>query len=342
MWWIGTRKGLFAVRDGVIEGPTFPGVPVTLVLASGSTVWAAVEHGHYGPKIHRSDDGGRTFAEVGTPAFPEGAGASVSTVWELALGPDGRLWCGTIPGGLFTSDDRGDSWVLVQSLWDHPSRSRWFGGGADQPGIHSVCVDPRDPQRVLAGVSCGGAWRSTDGGATWEVSSTGMVARFMPPERQDDPDIQDPHRIDACAAHPDVLWCQHHNGVWRSTDGGALWVELTVPPSSFGFAVAAHPTDPDTAWFVPAIRDDQRMPVDGAVVVSRTRDGGRTFDVLRAGLPQVHAYDLVFRHGLAVDATGRRLAFGSTTGSVWETRDGGDSWSTVSQHLPPVYCVRPG
>ena len=134
---------------------------------------------------------------------------------------------------------------------------------------------------------------------------------------------------------------QHHNGVFRSTDGSMSWREIeNVPPSAFGFAVAVHPEEHDTAWFVPGVSDEHRIPVDGKVVVSRTRDGGESFNVLTKGLPQEHAYDLTFRHALDIDESGDRLAFGSTTGSLWVTEDGGDSWETVSTHLPPVYCVR--
>jgi photosystem II stability/assembly factor-like uncharacterized protein len=104
--------------------------------------------------------------------------------------------------------------------------------------------------------------------------------------------------------------------------------------------VAVHPRDPRTAWFVPAVKDEVRYPAGGQVVVTRTRDGGRTFEILRDGLPQQHAYDLVFRHALDVDETGRALAFGSTTGSVWVSDDGGDSWQALAAHLPPVYAVK--
>ncbi len=113
-----------------------------------------------------------------------------------------------------------------------------------------------------------------------------------------------------------------------------------MQPSTFGFAVAVHPSNPDTAWFVPAIKDDKRVPVDGRVTISRTRDGGKTFDLLREGLPQEHAYDLTFRHSLDIDHSGQLLVFGSTTGSLWVSEDQGDSWKLVACHLPPVYCVR--
>jgi hypothetical protein len=168
-----------------------------------------------------------------------------------------------------------------------------------------------------------------------------MHAEYMPPEQRDNPIVQDVHRMARCDAYPEIVWCQHHNGVFRSEDAGANWREVTaIRPSKFGFAVAAHPIDPDTAWFIPAIKDERRIPVDGKVVVARTRDGGRSFEVLARGLPQHHAYDLVWRHGLAVDESGERLAFGSTSGGLWISEDGGDSWAMPEARLPPVAVVR--
>jgi hypothetical protein len=229
----------------------------------------------------------------------------------------------------------------VRSLWDNPKRKEWFGGGADYPGIHSVCVHPHNARHITLGVSCGGVWVSTDGGATWDCRATGMRAAYMPPEHQSNPNIQDPHRVVQCVARPECLWAQHHNGVFRSTDGAMSWQELpNVPPSVFGFAVAVHPQDPNTAWLIPGVKDECRIPVEGKVVVTRTRDGGQTFEVLRKGLPQEHAYDLTFRHGLDIDRGGETLAFGTTTGSLWVSEDQGDSWHCISEHLPPIYCVR--
>jgi hypothetical protein len=168
-----------------------------------------------------------------------------------------------------------------------------------------------------------------------------MLAEYMPPESAGDPEIQDPHCMVQCAAQPDHLWVQHHNGVFRSTDGSESWHEVTtVKPSKFGFAVAVHPADPKTAWLAPGISDQKRITVDGRVVVARTRDGGESFEVLREGLPQEHAYDLTYRHALDVDETGERLAFGSTTGSLWHSEDQGSRWQLVSSHLPPIHCIR--
>ncbi|MCI0341796.1 MAG: exo-alpha-sialidase [Planctomycetales bacterium] len=366
---VATRKGLFAVERSKrakkptwkIAGVSFLGDPVSIVLPDrrDGSVLAALDLGHFGVKIHRSRDGTGNWSEVAAPQYPPeppGDGERDSfgrklewklrKVWALAAGSadePGVIWCGTIPGGLFRSPDSGASWAMVRPLWDHPDRKLWFGGGADWAGIHSICVDPRDSRHVTVGVSCGGVWVTPDGGANWKCQADGMWASYMPPEKKDDPRIQDPHQVVQCRAKPDCLWAQHHNGIFRTTDGAAWWRELKeVPPSVFGFAVAVHPEEPDTAWFVPATKDDKRVPVDGKVVVARTRDGGKSFDVLRKGLPQAHAYDITYRHGLDVDETGTRLAFGSTTGSLWISEDQGDSWTELSSNLPPVYCVRFG
>lgn len=233
----------------------------------------------------------------------------------------------------------GESWQLVESLWRVPGRAQWFGGGYDQPGIHSICVDPRDSHRLRIAVSCGGVWQSDDDGEHWTLAADGMYADYMPPELRSDPNIQDPHRMVQCAAAPDTLWVQHHNGVFVSRDGARRWHDVpNVPPSVFGFAVAVHPQDPDTAWFVPAVKDECRVPVDAALVVARTRDGGRSFEVLRDGLP-TPSYDLVYRHGLAISRDGSLLAMASTTGGLWLSEDQGDTWHTLSQNLPPVYAV---
>jgi photosystem II stability/assembly factor-like uncharacterized protein len=163
----------------------------------------------------------------------------------------------------------------------------------------------------------------------------------MPPDQQFNPLTQDAHRLVACPANPDAMWIQHHNGIFASNDGGSHWREITdVHPSTFGFAVAVHPTDPNTAWFVPAIKDEKRIPKDGKVVVTRTKDGGKTFQTLSNGLPAEHAYDIVLRHCLDIDPTGNKLVMASTTGSVWISEDQGDSWQTLPAYLPPVYCAR--
>ncbi len=366
---VATRKGLFELSragdkktgEWQITQASFLGDNVTLFMhdpRSGS-LYAALDHGHFGVKLHRSLDEGKTWAECTTPKYPERPEGtpdeicemsgkaipwSLKLIWALAPGgadEPGVLWCGTVPGGLFRSVDHGATWELIRSLWDEPSRKNWFGGGLDYPGIHSICVHPENPSHITIGISCGGVWVTEDGGSSWKCRAKGMFATYMPPDRNDDGDIQDPHCVVQCLKSPATFWAQHHNGVFRSTDGCENWQEISAAsPSTFGFAVAVHPKDPDTAWLVPAIKDEKRIPVDGQVVVSRTRDGGKTFEVLRNGLPQHHAYDITFRHALDIDETGSALMFGSTTGSLWYSDDQGDNWQTITSHLPPVHCVR--
>jgi len=360
---VATKKGVFTIerqRGWTLTRGSLLGqnAPVVLPDSRDGSIYAAVALGHFGPKMHRSRDGGATWEELTPPVYPERPPDaddvdpfrgrpipwSVELIWSLEAGgadQPGRLWCGTIPGGLFRSDDGAATWELVRPLWDRPERRQWFGGGYDFAGIHSICVDPTDSDHVSLGVSCGGVWATFDGGATWESRATGMRAAYMPPEQAYNPNVQDPHRVVQCPAAPSAFWAQHHNGVFRSTDGAASWQEIeNVQPSTFGFAIAVHPHDPETAWTVPAIRDEDRRPVDGQLVVSRTRDGGRSWEVFREGLPQEWAYDLTYRHGLDVDESGDRLAFGTTTGSLWVSEDGGCSWQAVSHHLPPISCVR--
>jgi hypothetical protein len=354
---VATRKGLFTLTRGssgwALSAPVFLGDPVSHILADkrDGTLYAALNLGHFGVKLRRSDDGGKSWVELGVPTYPPQPEGTAGPAWKLdqiwvleAGGPDepGTLWAGTLPGGLFRSTDRGEHWQLIDSLWLHPLRAEWGGGGYDAPGIHSICVDPRDSRHVTLAVSTGGVWRTRDRGENWEICASGMQAHYMPPEKRGEEVSQDVHRLVCCAAQPDSFWVQHHNGVYRSTDDAASWQEIhTTALSAFGFAVVVDPNDAQTAWFVPAVKDEHRIPVDGKLAVTRTRDGGRTFDVLRDGLPEL-SYDLVYRHGFDIDASGTRLIMGSTTGGVWLSEDRGERWQCISAHLPPIYAVRFG
>jgi ligand-binding sensor domain-containing protein len=360
---VSTRKGLFTVeRCGScwdIVKVDFLADNVTLALSDkrSGKKYAALDHGHFGVKVHRSTGDG--WEEIATPTYPEkpegyeendmwGRPLPWSTVriWALVAGgadEPGVLWCGTLPGGLFRSKDDGQTWQFVRSLWDHPSRKMWTGGGADLPGVHSICVDPRNSRHVSIAVSTGGIWHTPDGGETWAQRGHGMRAEYMPPEQAHEPNAQDVHCLAQCRQAPQRMWVQHHNGIFVSSDEGNNFTEITnAQPSAFGFAVVVHPREPDTAWFVPEIKDEKRIPVDGRLVVTRTRDGGKTFETLSKGLPQSHAYDVIYRHALAIDESGDRLAMGSTTGGLWVSEDQGESWACVSHTLPPVYAVQFG
>ena len=351
--WAATRKGLFELRrsaDGWrVERISFLGEPVSMLLPpqADGRMLAALNLGHFGAKLHRLGRAGANWHGVTTrlPPQPEGAAGPAWTlqqIWSLEAA-HGTVWAGTLPGGLFRSADFGRSWQLVDSLWHRAERAEWFGGGYDAPGIHSICPHPQRAGEVLVGISCGGVWVSDDDAAGWHLQAKGMRAAYLPPEQADSPNTQDPHRIERCAGAPDVLWCQHHNGIWRSADNARSWQAVTgAPVSDFGFALAVHPQQPDTAWFVPGQADERRVPVDGALVVNRTRDGGRSFETLRQGLPQRDCWDLVYRHGLALAPDGRSLLMGSTTGGLWASGDAGDRWQAVPLRLPPIYALRFG
>jgi hypothetical protein len=356
-----THKGLFTVERGsgkweVVE-VSFEGDDVSALLpdARDGALYAAVHQRHAGNRLHRSDDGGRTFQELTTPAYParpeherrgeDDASTRLELIWSLEAGGSdrpGRLWAGTVPGGLFRSDDRGESWQLLPALWDRHEREQWFGaGGMARPGIHSVAVDPRDSDHLLLGVSCGGLWRTRDAGDSFSLVGEGLVATYVPEPRARELGVQDPHRVAQCRANPDVIWVQHRSGIFRSEDAGETFVALeAATPSSFGFAVAAHPHDPLTAWFVPLLSDERRIPVNRRLCVMQTRDGGRSFEPKFRGLPERFAYDLVYRHALDVDSSGTLLAFGSTSGNLWLSEDGGESFGCISHHLPPIHALR--
>ena len=226
--YVGTKKGLFIIDEGrwAIGRPHFLGDPVSAVLAQGASIYAALNLGHFGTKLHASDDAGAHWTEVAAPSYPEQPADAKGPAWKLVQvwsleAAGATVWAGTLPGGLFRSGDCGSSWTLVRSLWDQPERAEWFGGGYDVPGLHSICLHPARESDLLASVSCGGVWHSADGAATWSLRRRGCAPTYMPPEQPTTADIQDPHRIVRCDAKPEVLWCQHHNGIWRSVDEGA-------------------------------------------------------------------------------------------------------------------------
>lgn len=387
---LGTRKGTVIVeRDGT-RWRTRPilhaGIPVCYVARDprSGTLWASLDHGHWGPKLSRSRDKGATWEDVSikypegarhivqylpTPDFdpnapagkPEYKDAIVYKIWNIAFGSPaqpGRLYAGTIPGGLFVSDDGGDNWELNRPLWNHESRggdlfrgkatseNRWGGTpasvdyGVFEPGIHSIVVNPSNPQHLYVAASSAGVLESTDGGATWVGCNKGMLMDYLP-----NPAAEwghDPHFVTASRGQPKHLWQQNHCGVFYSEDGAQTWKKVSAPDKGvhFGFPIASDRHDGRTAWVVPARADSERMAIGGGLFVARTTDGGQSWQQFRAGLPQEHAYDIVLRHGL--DAQDDCLCFGSTTGNVYLSEDRGESWQCLGNNFPPVYSVRFG
>jgi len=350
---LSTRKGLVTYQKNEDKWGDarchFKAIPVTFTYVDPrhGTWWACLDHGHWGVKMSRSDDQGDTWVDMTPPQYPEGCivkdqvPAKNEYMWSMTHGgvdhPD-RLWLGTIPGGLFMSEDRGKTWSLNKSLWEHPSRTEhWFGAGFDHPGIHSIIVDPRDSNHLTVGISVAGVFESFDAGESWDVRNVGLDADFLP-----DPKAEvghDPHIMVSTIGHPDILWQQNHCGIFKSLDGGAQWVDVTDQsgPAKFGFAIAVDAHDPQQAWVAPAISDEVRVAIDGALCICRTDDGGLNWQELRNGLPQQNCYDIVFRHALANRE--EQLAFGTTTGNLFYSDDRGDQWHTLSTTLPMIYSV---
>jgi len=282
--------------------------------------------------------------------------ATLLKLWIIAFGRPGSIYVGTIPGGLFESHDGGQTFALNRPLWSHESRggdlfagegngqTKWFGTPASEgefaPGIHSIVVDPRDPDRMLVAVSTAGVIESTDGGRSWHSRNKGMSLDHEP-----DPNAEwghDTHYIELCASNPDHVWQQNHNGVYASDDFAGTWRKVSSPDQGvhFGFPVTVDARDGKTAWLVPGHSDQKRMTIDGGLFVARTQDGGETWEQQRNGLPQGNAYDVVYRHALASDDG--CVAFGSTTGNLYISEDKGETWQTVGNNLPPIYSVRFG
>jgi len=378
---VGTRKGTFAIDRGAehewrpsLLGHAGVGVSFVARDPHTGTLWAALGHGHWGAKLSWSRDAGKTWQDAAQIAYPEGAryldvppgadpsktkptfkAARLQKLWSIAFGPPGRILVGTIPGGLFVSDDGGASFALNLPLWNHESRggdlfqgdgsgiTHWFGTPASEsgefaPGIHSIAVDPRSPERVLVAISTAGVLETTDGGKSWRSRNQGLVMDYLP-----NPNAEwghDPHYLELCSGEPDHVWQQNHCGVFYSSDGAATWRKVSQPASGvhFGFPVAVDSEHGRTAWVVPGKSDAERTTVDGGLFVARTDDGGESWRALRKGLPQQDAYDVVYRH--ALDNSGDALAFGSTTGNLYVSEDRGESWHAVGHNLPPIYSVR--
>jgi hypothetical protein len=351
----GTAKGLFTIRstDGrrsfEIEGPALVGEEVyaTAVDTRGERprLFAASGSMHWGPVIRHSDDGGATWTEedAAAVAFPADTGTALVRVWQICPGgtdEPGVVYAGAEPASLFRSVDGGRSFELVRGLWDHPHRPQWQPGGGGMC-LHTVLVHPDDSTRLLVAISAGGVYRSDDAGATWRAANRGIVAGFLPGAPT--PEFgQCVHKVARDARDPERLYLQHHDGIYRSDDGGDEWSPMrSIGGVDFGFPVVAHPSRPDTAYLLPLEGAEYRCTPGGRCTVWRTRDGGASWEPLTRGLPQRDAHLTVLRDGFTTDGDEPGgLYFGTRGGEVYGSADDGDSWRALAAHLPPVLSVR--
>ncbi|MBA2773259.1 MAG: exo-alpha-sialidase [Nocardioidaceae bacterium] len=351
---IGTRKGLWLARSDAareswsLDGPHFlmnEVIACAVDQRDGQTrLLAGAMSSHFGPQVFRSDDGGVTWGETpnGAIRFPEDTGTSLEQVWQLTPGLEsepGVVYAGTQPSALFRSTDRGETFEMVRSLWDHPHREQW-GAGYGGQAIHTILPGVTDPNAMSVAMSTGGVYQTADGGQSWTPANVGVKAYFLPdpwPEFG-----QCVHKVARNPDRPERMYIQNHHGVYRTDDGGAHWTSIADGlPSDFGFPIAVDPHDPDSVYVFPLVADSERIPPGGKPRVWRSDDAGETWTELSKGLPEDGFYAGVMRDALTVDSSDPTgVYFGSRDGSVFASNDRGESWTPVVEHLPDVMCVR--
>ena len=350
---VGTMKGAFVLRSNggrerwEVGGPYFPGHSVYSMAYDDRNgrhrLWASTNSMHWGGVLRSSTDFGRTWTnpESANVKFPTETGASLNQIWKIRPGrreEPGTLYCGVEPAALFESQDDGETWTLNRGLYDHPHRALWQPGGGGLC-LHTILPDATNPQRMFVAISTGGVYRTDDGGHTWNPRNHGVRADFLPGKHPEWG--QCVHKIVAHPSRPERLFLQNHWGLYRSDNGGDSWQDIANGvPSDFGFAMAMHPHDAETVYIVPIESDQFRCTPEGKLRVYRTRNAGRSWEPLTRGLPQKEALECVLRDAMSVDYQNPAgVYFGTRSGVVYGSPDGGASWSKLIGGLPPVVTV---
>ena len=368
---VGTRKGGFvfgvnADRSAWKPGPLlFKGWKVMHMVqdSRNGRLYSALSSEVFGPSLHTSDDGGGSWQQTATaPAFtrpsasgrpvgnPDEARApetvvqepeKVNQIWHIRPGLEsqpGVIYAGIEPAALFRSEDDGQTWEVNAALFDHPHRAEWFPG-AGGLCLHSILLDPTNPQRMYLGISTGGCYRTDDGGQSWQPRNRNTRADFLPntlPEYG-----QCLHKMALHPSRPERLYQQNHCGVYRSDNAGEFWQDIGEGrlPSRFGFPIAVHPHDPETIFIALEESDQYRLSVDGRFSVWRSRDGGESWERKTQGLPEA-SHLVVLREAITVDQHDPAgIYIGTSTGQIFFSRDDGESWALLADFLPPVLSV---
>lgn len=366
--WVGTRKGAFVFtskdrKKWDCDGPFFSGQEVHHVAQDPRDPkrhYAAVGNAWFGSHLHASTDHGKTWqiSEKGLEVkgitgkswavtekgmeLKEIPDATLKRIWHVAPGADdepGVVYVGAEPAVLFRSGDNGANWEMVRSLSDHSTRPKWTPGAGGLM-VHSIqCLGKG---RVIVGISAAGAFRSSDGGKTW-ASFNGNVRTDFQPEKF--PEVgQCVHKLKAHPANPSALYQQNHCGVYRADFSAEKWTDISDGlPTQFGFGLAVPKAEKDTLFTIPIDSAEARYVPQGKLRVARSRNGGKTWKLLTKGLPQSDAYVLILREAMTSDDRDPAgVYFGTTSGTLFHTRDAGDSWSVLADNLPPIYAVSTG
>jgi photosystem II stability/assembly factor-like uncharacterized protein len=357
----GTKKGAFILTaDGKrdkweISGPHFPGWEIYHIKGSPADpnrLYASQSNAWSGQIMQRSSDAGKTWETVGNNFAYDGVPGThkwydgtphpweFKRVWHLepsATDPD-DLYAGIEDAALFRSTDGGAAWTEISGLRKHGTGANWQPGAGGMC-LHTIVVDPTDPNRIVIAISAAGAFRTDDGGATWKAINQGLRSEFIP-----DPNAEVGHCVHRIARHPSrpgVLFMQKHWDVMRSDNFGDSWHEVSGNlPTDFGFAIDVHAHEPETIYVVPIKSDYHHFPLDGKLQVFRSRTGGNDWEPLTAGLPQGNCYVNVLRNAMAVDSLDDcGIYFGTTGGQVYVSPDSGDHWTAIAETLPPVLSV---
>jgi hypothetical protein len=346
---VGTSKGAFIVDGGrdrtgwTMSEPLCNGWPIHdlqwdpatgSIYAGGGSPW-------FGPAVFRSDDLGATWSHSSEGLSYGDDGPKIPTVWNVTPA-HGAIYAGVEPAGLFRSDDGGATWSHVSALRDHPSRQDpGWQPGAGGLICHTIVPHPTDAQRMWIAISAVGTFATEDGGATWEARNRGVTACFQPdpyPETG-----QCVHKLTMASGAPEQLFQQNHCGVFRSSDAGRSWEDVSAGlPSEFGFVTAPHPRDASTFWVIPLSHPEEgRTAPGGALAVWRTRDRGDSWERQSDGLPQERAWVGVLREALSVDRRDPAgVYFGTSTGQLYGSTDEGASWQRIIDNLPPIWGVQ--
>ncbi len=358
---VGTRKGAFVLTSDErrekwqVDGPHFGGWEIYHVNGSPADpdrLYASQSSGWFGQVIQRSDDGGKAWRPVGNDFQYEGEVGDhlwydgtprpwkFTRVWHLEPSPTDPdlLYAGVEDAGFFRSVDGGENWQELPGLRRHDSTPRWQPGAGGMC-LHTIILDPADPNRMYIAISAAGAFRTDDGAKTWRPINKGLRSQFLPDE-----DAEVGHCVHRLAMHPsrpNTVFMQKHWDVMRTDDAGENWREVSGNlPTDFGFCIGVHAHEPETVYVVPIKSDSEHFPPDGKLRVYRSRTGGGEWEELSKGLPADNCYVDVLRDAMAIDSLEScGIYFGTTGGQVYCSADSGDTWAPIVRDLPAVLSV---